>query len=102
MKIKEYLKDKTLLLLLHIVCMFLLVSFLSLTGYPFDSCAVILVCWGVVLGGWLTQQFLSRRHYFQELKTYYRKFGSEVFTGGTHAEISAFGRQTVPHVDSEI
>ena len=68
MKIKEYLKDKTLLLLLHIVCMFLLVSFLSLTGYPFDSCAVILVCWGVVLGGWLTQQFLSRRHYFQELK----------------------------------
>lgn len=68
MKIKEYLKDKTLLLLLHIECMFLLVSFLSLTGYPFDSCAVILVCWGVVLGGWLTQQFLSRRHYFQELK----------------------------------
>lgn len=68
MKATEYLKDKSLLLLLHMVCMSLLAGYLRLTGYPWDYCAVILSCWAIVLGVWLTVQFLSRRRYFQEME----------------------------------
>ena len=68
MKAAEYLKDKSLLLLFHIVCMFLLAVFLELTGYSRDRCAVILVCWTVIVCVWLTIQFFSRRHYFQEME----------------------------------
>lgn len=68
MKLAEYLKDKSLLLLLHMVCMSLLTGYLRLTGYPWDYCAVILACWTIVLSIWLTAQFLSRRRYFQEME----------------------------------
>ena len=44
MKLTEYLKDKVLLLLLHMVCMAGLVIFLRLTGYSMDKCVIILVC----------------------------------------------------------
>ena len=67
MKAAEYLKDKSLLLLVHIVCMSLLAVFLGLTGYPQDYCVVILVCWTLILGVWMIVQFFSRRHYFQEV-----------------------------------
>lgn len=68
MKLAEYLKDKSLLLLLHMACMSLLIAYLRLTGYPWDYCAVILSCWAVVLGVWLTVQFFSRRRYFREME----------------------------------
>lgn len=68
MKATEYLKDKSLLLLLHIVCMSLLAGYLRMTGYPRDYCAVIMSCWAVVLGIFMTAQFLSRRRYFQEME----------------------------------
>lgn len=68
MKAADYLKDKALLLLLHMICMFLLDVFLGLTGYAWDYRAVILVCWVIILGAWLTVQFLSRRNYFQKME----------------------------------
>ncbi len=68
MKATEYLKDKSLLLLLHVACMFLLTVYLRLTAYPGDYCAVILVCWAIIFGAWLTVQFLSRRRYFGEME----------------------------------
>lgn len=63
-----YLKDKSLLLLLHILCMSILAVFLSLTGYPRDLCAVILVCWASILDAWLAVQFCSRRRYFHRME----------------------------------
>ena len=68
MKATEYMKDKSVLLLLHVVCMSLLTLYLRLTGYPWDYCAVILACWAIIFGVWLTVQFLSRRRYFQEME----------------------------------
>ena len=68
MKLTEYLKDKVLLLLLHMVCMAGLVIFLRLTGYSMDKCVIILVCYGVILAGWLFLQFFSRRSYFRKLE----------------------------------
>lgn len=68
MKLTEYLKDKVLLLLLHMVCMAGLVIFLRLTGYSMDKCVIILVCYCVILAGWLFLQFFSRRSYFRKLE----------------------------------
>ena len=68
MKLTEYLKDKVLLLLLHMVCMAWLVIFLRLTGYSMDKCVIILVCYSVILAGWLFLQFFSRRSYFRKLE----------------------------------
>lgn len=67
MKLTEYLKDKVLLLLLHIVCMVLLSVFLRLTGYSRDYCMIILVCWIGILAIWLFANFFSRRSYFKKL-----------------------------------
>lgn len=64
----EYLKDKLLLCFLHLVCMFLLTVFLRLTGYPFDYCAVILICWCLVLIVWLLTQFFIRKRYFGKME----------------------------------
>lgn len=53
---------------LHMVCMAGLVIFLRLTGYSMDKCVIILVCYGVILAGWLFLQFFSRRSYFRKLE----------------------------------
>ena len=45
-----------------------LLSFLRLTGYSMDKCVIILVCYGVILAGWLFLQFFSRRSYFRKLE----------------------------------
>lgn len=68
MRATEYLKDRALLLLLHLICMCLLAVFLRLTGYPWDYCALILVCWAVFLSVWLAVQFFSRRDYFRKME----------------------------------
>ncbi len=68
MNAAAYLKDKALLLLLHILCMSILTIFLGLTGYPRDLRAVILVCWASILAAWLAVQFCSRRYYFQKIE----------------------------------
>jgi len=64
----EYIKDKLLLLLLHIGCMSALTAFLRLTGYPPDYCKVILLCWCFILAAWLLEQFFVRRDYFREIE----------------------------------
>lgn len=81
MKWTEYLKDKVLVLLLHMVCMALLLLFLRLTGYSMGNCVIILSCWGVVLAGWLLVQFLSRRRYFQQLEQLTQKLEKRYLFG---------------------
>lgn len=81
MKVAEYLKDNSLLLLLHMICMFFLAVFLGLTGYPWDYSAVILACWMVVLSSWLTVQFLSRRDYFRKMEHILEKLDQRYLLG---------------------
>lgn len=66
MSLKEYLKDKILFLLLQFACMFLLILFLRLTGYPLDLSAVILISWILLLCIWMAVQYYSRRQYFKK------------------------------------
>ena len=43
MKFTDYLKDKILLVIVQIFCMLLLTGFLYATGYPLETCRVILL-----------------------------------------------------------
>lgn len=62
-----FLKDKLLLFLLHITCMLVLISFLLLTGYPWDSCVLILICWLLVLTAWTLYDYHDRKTYFSRV-----------------------------------
>lgn len=67
MRFLDYLKDKLLLCILHGVCMGLLTIFLRLTSYPLDYCAIILLCWCLILFLWLFARYFSRKTYFNKL-----------------------------------
>lgn len=68
MKLTAFIKDKCLLLLLHIVCMLLLSGFLGITGYGRDSALLILVVWGLILSVFLGVSYFTRRRYFREIE----------------------------------
>lgn len=81
MKFIEYLKDKLPLLLLHFICMFFLISFLRLTGFPTDNCVIILVCWLIILNSWMLQQFFFRRRYFRQMQNIIEKLDQRYLLG---------------------
>lgn len=66
MKPWPFLKDKFLLLLLHLVCMGLLSAFLSLTGYGGERVILILIFWLLILVSWLGDTYIQRKKYFDE------------------------------------
>lgn len=66
MKLSAFLRDKSLLLLLHLACMALLAGFLHITGYAAANTTLICIVWLLVLGAWFFSTFLRRKYYFQE------------------------------------
>lgn len=66
MKLSAFLKDKSLLLLLHLTCMAILAGFLHITGYPAANITLICILWLMILGAWFFTTFLRRRNYFRE------------------------------------
>lgn len=67
MKMGEYLRDKILLLTLHVGCMLLLAGFLRATGYEPQFCILILIFWLLLLVLWLGYEYYNRQRYFHEL-----------------------------------
>lgn len=67
MNVLDFLKDKILLLLLHLACMGVLAGFLRMTGYPGDNVLLILIFWCLILSSWLGVAFFQRRKYFREI-----------------------------------
>lgn len=67
MRFNEYIKDKSLVFILHIFCMSVLCGFLHVTGYPPDFCVLIGGCWVLAAASFFGIDFLKRRRYFQEL-----------------------------------
>ena len=65
MSVRAFLKDRFLLLVLHLVCMGMLSVFLRLTGYNGTNVAIILLFWVVILTAWLAVCYLVRRLYFE-------------------------------------
>lgn len=68
MKPGLFLKDKFLLLLLHVVCMGLLSAFLRLTGYGSGKVILILCFWLLFLTAWLVFTYLQRKKYFDGIE----------------------------------
>lgn len=68
MKLSAFLKDKSLLLLLHVSCMGALMVFLRFTGYSKAGAALILVFWLLILCIWLSAAYFSRKKHFDEIE----------------------------------
>lgn len=66
MSVLAFLKDRFLLLVLHLVCMGMLSVFLRLTGYGSANLTIILIFWAIVLCVWLAVTYLGRKRYFEE------------------------------------
>lgn len=66
MKLSAFLKDKSLLLLLHLTCMALLAGFLHITGYAAANITLICILWLMILGAWFFAAYHRRRNYFRE------------------------------------
>ena len=66
MNLKDFLKDKCLILILHVVCMAVLTAFLRITGYHRANTVLILIFWWMILGAWLLAAYLQRRKFFGE------------------------------------
>lgn len=67
MRFNEYIKDKSLVFILHIFCMSVLGGFLYVTGYAPDFCVLIGGCWVLAAVSFFGIDFLKRRKYFREL-----------------------------------
>ncbi len=67
MKLMPFLKDKFMLLILHIICMGALSAFLRLTGYGSTGVTLILIFWTVILALWLFITYRERKRYFDEI-----------------------------------
>ena len=66
MKLTDFLRDKEMLLLLHLVCMCLAAAFLRLTGYSRTNTILFLTLWLLLLAAWLLVTFVRRRKFFRE------------------------------------
>lgn len=67
MKLLPFLKDKCLLVILHVICMGMLSAFLRLTGYSRAGITLILIFWFLILASWLVYTCWQRKKYFGEI-----------------------------------
>lgn len=68
MNLKNYFKDKALLLILHLICVSVLTFFLGATGYSRDNIILIQIFWVLILCAWFIVTYLQRKKYFQEIE----------------------------------
>ncbi len=68
MKFRLFIKDKSLLLILQVVCMALLYGFLRVTGYGDTNSILILCVWTLILTVYVAALYVRRRKYFQQLQ----------------------------------
>lgn len=66
MRFATFLKDKVMLLILHVSCMCILAGFLAATGYQKGNILLVLIFWALILCMWMTVTYLQRRKFFGE------------------------------------
>ncbi len=81
MRMMDFLRDKGLLLLLHLVCMCVTMGFLSMTGYTKANIILILIFWIMILFIWLLATYLQRRKYFREMEQILEKVDQRYLLG---------------------
>lgn len=81
MKLMDFLRDKGLLLLLHLVCMCVVSGFLGATDYGRANIILILIFWSVLLVIWLFITYQQRRKYFHEVEQILEKVDQRYLLG---------------------
>ena len=81
MKLNDYLKDRGMLLLLHLVCMCLAAAFFRLTGYSRTNTILFLIVWLLLLWIWLFATFMQRRKFFREAQQILEKVDQRYLLG---------------------
>ena len=66
MRLSDYIKDKIMNYLLHLLCMILLTFFFYITGYNKNAVSLILFCWCLILILWTGVGYVRRKQYFTE------------------------------------
>ena len=81
MKLTEYLRDKILLIVLHMTCMLLLAGFLYATGYETEYYLLVVIFWLLILTAWFGYGYYNRKCYFEELETALMKMDQRYLLG---------------------
>lgn len=81
MKLLPFLKDKSLLIIIHVVCMGMLSAFLRITGYGSAGITLILIFWFLILMLWLGFTFWQRKKYFDETEKILKEIDQRYLLG---------------------
>ncbi len=81
MKLTDFLKDRGMLLLLHLVCMCMTAFFFRLTNYSLTNTVLFLTMWVILLTVWLAVTFLQRRRFFREAERILEKVDQRYLLG---------------------
>lgn len=81
MKLIDFFKDKSLLLLLHLVCMCVVAGFLKVTGYGKANIILILIFWTMLLIIWFFVTYLHRRKHFYQMQQILEKVDQRYLLG---------------------
>lgn len=81
MKLTDFIKDRGMLLLLHLVCMCAAAAFFTMTGYSRTNTVLFLLLWLLVLMSWLLATYLRRRRFFQEAQKILEKVDQRYLLG---------------------
>ncbi len=68
MKLTDFIRDRGMLLLLHLVCMCAAAAFFRMTGYSATNTILVLTVWLLLLTAWLLVTYLQRRKFFLEAR----------------------------------
>lgn len=81
MKLGDFIKDRSMLLLLHLACMCTAAAFFKMTGYSEANTVLFLILWLLVLTSWLLTTFLRRRKFFREAQQILEKVDQRYLLG---------------------
>lgn len=81
MRLSDFVRDKGMLLLFHLVCMCVAAAFFRLTGYNGTNTVLFLVVWVLLLMAWLAVNFIQRRRFFQEAQRILEKVDQRYLLG---------------------
>lgn len=81
MRLSDFVRDKGMLLLLHLVCMCVAAAFFRLTGYSETNTVLFLIVWLLLLMAWLAANFIQRRRFFREAQRILEKVDQRYLLG---------------------
>lgn len=81
MKLTDFVRDKGMLLLLHLACMCVAAVFFRLTGYSETNTILFLIVWVLLLAAWLAVNYIQRRRFFREAQQILEKVDQRYLLG---------------------